>query len=116
MELLILLALLATAGIILVLSALNHNFAASAIAGSFFIFLGLMILLGGIEYTSGTSAMAYNANVTISGSNQSVTITNTTNLKTSFSSSWSNGFSLLILLFGIAVIFMGAVKLQQGGY
>lgn len=110
------LAVLAIAGIVLTLSALNRNFAASVIAGSFFIFIGLMILLGGIEYTNGTSAFVYDANMTISGNVQEVAVTNTTNIKTAFSNSWSNGFSLLILLFGIAIVFMGAVKLQQESY
>jgi hypothetical protein len=115
MDLIILLAIVAISSIVLGSAIWTKNFAIFMIAGSFFIFIGLMILSGGIEYTSGKTMNSWNTLETINGSNVTVTHTEETNVKNEITSLWSNGFFLLFLLFGLIVVFIGATTSGIGG-
>ena len=114
MELLILLALLIIATVVMVAGIATGNFAASAAAGSFFLFIGLIVLTSGIDYSAGTTSTQWNSVETINGSNVTVTHTNETVVTQKFSGSWANASSLLILLFGVSIIFIGATKALGG--
>ena len=102
------------AGLVLFYGIKRDNFAIAIIGGSILIFIGLIILGNGLSYSLGTTTVEWSENMTIGGNVQLVTLTNTTDIQTSFTGGMANAFGLIIMLFGIAVIFISATEQIRG--